>query len=172
MSFKLFSQLLSDWRKATDQVEAVANNLPRIIGVESVRVIKENFKLEGYDDGISFTPWEPRKEETNARYDKRTGVKGASFNSSNKIMNQTENLRDANHYTVNGRQVVVGVDLNVIPYGQIHNEGLQGKAWGKHTFKMPKRQYIPVGKPNVKILKAVRKKLTFEIGKAMKEFKK
>ena len=28
------------------------------------------------------------------------------------------------------------------PYAQIHNEGGQGKAFGKYTFKMPKRQFI------------------------------
>lgn len=28
------------------------------------------------------------------------------------------------------------------PYAQIHNEGGQGKAFGKYPFKMPKRQFI------------------------------
>lgn len=27
-------------------------------------------------------------------------------------------------------------------YAKIHNEGLMGKAWGKYSFKMPKRQFI------------------------------
>lgn len=29
-----------------------------------------------------------------------------------------------------------------LPYAQIHNEGLTGLAWGKHSFKMPKRQFM------------------------------
>jgi len=28
------------------------------------------------------------------------------------------------------------------PYAQIHNEGGMGRAFGKHSFKMPKRQFI------------------------------
>ena len=28
------------------------------------------------------------------------------------------------------------------PYAQIHNEGGTGRAFGKHSFKMPKRQFI------------------------------
>lgn len=29
-----------------------------------------------------------------------------------------------------------------LPYAAIHNEGLIGSAWGKHKFKMPKRQFM------------------------------
>lgn len=29
-----------------------------------------------------------------------------------------------------------------VPYATIHNEGLIGRAWGKHPFKMPKRQFM------------------------------
>ncbi|MFA5727476.1 MAG: hypothetical protein WC886_07545 [Saccharofermentanaceae bacterium] len=29
-----------------------------------------------------------------------------------------------------------------LPYAEIHNEGGQGKAFGKYSFTMPKRQYV------------------------------
>lgn len=29
-----------------------------------------------------------------------------------------------------------------LPYAAIHNEGLNGLAWGRHSFKMPKRQFM------------------------------
>lgn len=169
---KPFSELLTDWRKASDGVIDIAEKLPRIIGVESKRAIKQNFEKQGYDDGLTFTPWETRSPGTNYRYDKRYGVKGTVANSDSKILSQSRNLEDGVHAKVKGRSVSVGVNLDVIPYGQIHNEGLMGKAWGKYPFKMPKRQYIPVNKPNVKILLAVQKKVKFMIEWSMKPFKK
>jgi phage gpG-like protein len=35
--------------------------------------------------------------------------------------------------------VKISTDLD---YAKIHNDGLMGKAWGKHPFKMPKRQFM------------------------------
>jgi phage gpG-like protein len=31
---------------------------------------------------------------------------------------------------------------SAMPYAVIHNEGGEGKAWGKHRFRMPKRQFV------------------------------
>lgn len=30
-------------------------------------------------------------------------------------------------------------------YAQIHNEGLEGNAFGKYKFEMPQRQFMPIG---------------------------
>ena len=42
--------------------------------------------------------------------------------------------------TSNG-QVSIGTD---VVYAQIHNEGLEGNAFGKFKFQMPKRQFMPI----------------------------
>lgn len=42
--------------------------------------------------------------------------------------------------SVNADKAVIGT--GGVPYARIHNEGLDGLAWGRHRFKMPKRQFI------------------------------
>lgn len=174
MANKPLSQLLADWRLTKDNMEKIARNLPRIIGTEAVRVIKDNFRLGGYDDGNSVQKWEPRNDRTNNRYDKRYGVKGSVANSDNKVLEQSGDLRDSVGYQAEGKLVKIGVDLLLIPYAEIHNAGLIGKAWGKYAFKMPKRKYMPEESegPNKKIMAAIEKKLNFEIMRAMRLFKR
>jgi len=53
---KSLSQLLADWRKAQIDMQKLQSDLPRITGNESVKVIKDNFKLQGYDYGIGVKP--------------------------------------------------------------------------------------------------------------------
>jgi hypothetical protein len=175
MASKPLGQLVKDWRKAKAAMDGVVKNLPRIIGNESVAVVRDNFKQEAYDTGNGRTKWPKRKEATNKAYDRRkNGTKGSVFSSGNKVLDQTSAMREEVKYEVSGDTVRTGLDLNIIPYGRIHNEGLQGKAWGKHTFKMPKRQYMPTDSegPNKKILDRIRKKIKYEFDKAMAIFKK
>lgn len=62
---------------------------------------------------------------------------------SHKILQDTGKLRRSirsNVFTTkNGFEV--RFKSNVV-YASIHNEGLIGKAYGKHPFKMPKRQFM------------------------------
>lgn len=155
-------------------MEKVRQTLPRIIGNEALAVVRENFRLQAYDTGSGRTKWAKREAATNKRYDSRKGVKGSTFNSGNKILIQTGNLRDSITYRITGMSVRIGVDPNIVPYAQIHNEGGAGNAWGKHKFTMPKRQYMPTDAegPNKKILDRVRSKLKYELDKALKLFKK
>jgi len=175
MANKSLKQLTEDFRQAKANMERdVIGKLPRIIGTTAVLVVKDNFRLEGYDDGFSLTKWEKRKEATNKRYTSRRGVKGTVYNAANKILQQAGNLLAAVNYQEVGSGVKVGVDLGAVPYGKIHNEGLKGRAWGKHVFTMAKRQYMPLDSegPNKKMNDAFFKKIGIEINKAMKIFKK
>lgn len=147
------------------------------MGNEAVAVIRDNFDKEAYDTGTSRTKWPKRKPATNKAYDRRAnGTKGSTVNSSSKLLQQTINsgLRDSVKYDVTGDVVRIGVDANIIPYAAIHNEGLKGTAFGKHSFTMPKRQYMPTDSegPNKKILDRIQKKLRYEFDKAMAIFKK
>jgi phage gpG-like protein len=47
-----------------------------------------------------------------------------------------------------------------IDYASIHNRGLRGKAWGKHDFTMPKRQFIGDSR---KLNRKISKKINREI---------
>lgn len=180
------SALLADWRRSKQRMDMIARDLPRMVGVETKKIIRENFLLQGYDDGVSFQMWKAREPATNKRYDHRYGVRGSVFQSSNPVLHQTGDLENAVDYKVErffisgsgGTQlhvvIFMGVNLDLIPYAQIHNEGGHGMAWGKVPFTMPKRKYMPAPgeRPNAKMLKAYEAKLKYEIRQAMQTFSK
>lgn len=190
MANKSLQQLLQDFRQATGEMEKLKNALPRIIGVEAVKVVKQNFDLQGYDSGSGVEKWPERTEATNAAYDYNrsskyrtaTGrvsvyknpLKGSVFNSGNPLLQQTRDLYDAIQYYVVGNKVTIGVDLQVIPYAQKMNEGGDG-SWGNnpHTWTPP-RKYVPKPREpaNPKILKAAATKVEFERDRIMVNFKK
>lgn len=169
---KSIATLLADWRASSERMALVERSLPRIIGSEAVRIVRHNFLLSGYDTGSGVKLWPARKLTTDLRYDRRTGLKGSVFSSSNELLKQTGNLFDAIDYRVEGKNVFVGVNLTLVPYAAIHNEGLTGSAWGKVPFKMPRRQYMPApgDPPNTIMTRAVKGKIDFEVQKAMKNF--
>lgn len=189
MANKSLTDLYADFRKATQDMEKLKGNLPRIIGVEAVRIVKQNFTLQGYDDGNNVTPWPARAQVTDDAYDynrtnkyrTKTGkkstyknpYKGSVYSSKNPILEQTRNLYMAIQYAVAGSKVTIGVDTALLPYAQKMNEGGDG-TWGNNPTHTPARQYVP--KPdepaNPKIIAAVVKKLEFEKDKIMRDFKK
>lgn len=116
------------------------------IGVEAVNHFKENFDKEGFDGN----KWQARK----------TKRKGST--NSQKILSKSGDLADSITYDVNGNTTVISSDL---VYAQIHNEGLQGKAWGKHSFKMPKREFIG---PSEKLNEKITSKIDNELKKIFK----
>lgn len=63
------AQLVADFRAMQRQMENLHRQLPRIIGTESVRCVKQNFQLQGYDSGSSFIKWPKRSDVTNWSYD-------------------------------------------------------------------------------------------------------
>jgi hypothetical protein len=182
------SALLSKWRQASDKMKKLSADTPRIIGNEAVKVVKDNFALQGYDSGFGVQPWEKRSEKTDKAYDRgkytltrgpragqqskyRKGAnktyKGSVYSSANPIMEQTRNLLNSVIYSVSSGKVFIGVLRNtrgpVLKYAQKMNEGGNG---------VPARKYIPKPEepPNPKMLKRFKKKIEFERGKAMKDF--
>lgn len=176
---KSISQALSDWRRSRQAMDNLVNNLPRIIGNECVAAVKQNFNLQGYDSGNGVKRWANRKDQTNKNYTygrKKGGkskYKGSVFNADAKILLQTMNLYNGVTYKVAGKSIFVGVDKGIIPYAAIHNEGLPGKAFGKYSFQMPKRQFMPLPNegPNIKMLKRISSKINFEKEKALAPLK-
>ena len=162
------TELLSDFRQSRAAMETLANNLPRIIGVESVRAVRNNFKTESYFGG---NKWVPRSDKTNKAYmagrtsGKQGRYKGSVFSASKPLLRQTLNLYNSIKYRALGKRVFIGTNLSLIPYANAHNEGLNHQ---------PRRQFMPFGNQPVHpiILSAIGKKYTSERNKALLKFKR
>lgn len=157
---KSVQDLLNDFSKAKEAMEKLHTvSLPKIIGNEAVRVVKDNFKLQGYDAGTGVNKWDARKPSTDKSYDKRRGVKGTVYNSKNPLLMQTRNLFNGVKYLATNGIINIGVNLTLVPYAEYVNEI---------------RKYTPAGNepPNPKILKSIEKKYLSEREKIMGVFKK
>lgn len=176
--------LLRDFQKARGDIDKfIRNDVPRMVGVISVKAVQDNFRAESYNDGLSITSWPKRKESTNRSYDAgktrnaktgklskyRTGknstYKGSVYSSSKPLLRQTLALYNSITYRVFGSSVFIGTNLNIVPYAAAHNQGLGHE---------PRRQYMPYGNQqgNPLIMRAVTKKVQYEIEARMRVFKK
>lgn len=160
--------LLRDFRQAREAMKVVVENMPRMIGVESVRAVKNNFKTESY---FGQDKWESRSDKTNKAYmagrskGKQGRYNGSVFSASKPLLRQTLNLYNSIQYKALGKRVFIGTNLSLIPYAQIQNEGGRG---------IPRRQYQPFGnqKPHPIMLANIKKKYIYERNKALATFKK
>lgn len=107
-----------------------------VMGVEAKNHFVASFRNQGFTDE-TLVKWKPRKRESyrtkrGAYVDDTTrailiGKGRADLKKSVRVVSKSYNT------------VTLGSDLI---YAQIHNDGLEGRAWGKYPFKMPKRQFI------------------------------
>lgn len=126
---KDLATLTRDMAKAREDMKKLSDSLPRIAGVESVKIVKQNFQIEAYDSGNGINKWAKRKNSTNAAYTNGRGkgghskYKGSVFSATKPLLRQTLALYNSIHYVANQGGVFVGVSLNLVPYAKIHNEG-------------------------------------------------
>lgn len=167
------SALLQNWRQSRQAFEKLTRDLPRIIGTEAVKAVKSNFQKQGYDSGNGITPWAARKPATNKAYDRgrvdsrgrqrNTGrnatYRGSTYSSSNPLLVQTRALRDSIKYQAIGKTVYIGTSLTLIPYAKAMNKT---------------RKFMPADGegPNVLMLARIKRKVEFERGKIMREFRR
>jgi len=116
----------------------INNDLPVIIGKMAVDHFKENFQEEAWQR----TKWKEvkRRQSTWERGGKTipSPTKGAAR--TRKILTgSTGELAESIQYTPDTGKVKIHSD---VVYAAIHNYGLEGKAFGKYSFTMPKRQFI------------------------------
>jgi phage gpG-like protein len=124
-----------------------------VMGTDAKNHFVKSFRNQGFEDD-SIQRWQPRKNEISGGI-ARVRRKSAG---SRAILVKTGDLRrSVRVISKSYRSIVVGSDL---PYAQIHNDGLYGNAYGKHRFKMPKRQFI--GHSN-KLIRQLRAKLDSRI---------
>ena len=131
------------------------------LSVQAQNYFAKSFKNQGFD-GNQWEEVKRRKPEENAyKYPKGKGLqrrtqpiltgagykqRGGALRKAVATMSTTAVFR--------GNQIVMNVNL---PYAKIHNEGLQGKAFGKYPFTMPKRKFV--GQTN-ELTEMQRKKIT------------
>lgn len=172
MAKKSMAQLLQDFRSARNKTEKLQNSLPLIIGVEAVKVVRENFDKQGYDTGVSFTAWPKRAAVTNWSYDynrvsnswtiksggkgkgqfltpsgrkskAKNRYKGSVISSLNPILLQTRTLYRSIAYFLSGKKVTIGVDPSLVIYAQKMNEGGKGRWGRKAATNTPARKFMP-----------------------------
>jgi phage gpG-like protein len=148
---KNLSDLKKDFNQIVKNYNSDAGKLPRIVGDIAVKTIRENFLYQRFDEP-GGTKWKDRTPGTDKSYTQGRGKGGKSkykrsvFNASNPILIQTGNLRSGIKYIVQGNKIDIGVNLNIVPYAKIHNEGGRIMAWGKTWVTMPKRKYLGYSK--------------------------
>jgi phage gpG-like protein len=119
---------LQDLQKRFQEIKSgietkIKNDISRKVGIEAVKMAKQNFKDQGFTTGSGTNSWEKRKPSTNKAYDKRRGVKGTVFRSSNPILRQTGKLYNSIHYEIIDKLIWIGLNEKEMPYGRIHNDG-------------------------------------------------
>lgn len=149
MSFNEARKIAMHLAKFQKEIDAMRT----IMGVEAVNHYKKSFKDGGFTDN-SLVKWQGRK-----RNSYRT-IGGARVDDTTRaLMVKTGTLKRSINYIRSGRYSVV-INTGALPYAKIHNDGLNGKAFGRSIFKMPKRQFIGYSKTlNNKILSRIDSKI-------------
>jgi hypothetical protein len=187
-----FSELVQGFSKKAKAIKQLETEFPKAIGVETVKLLKNNFKIQGY-----FVPgsWVRRSKATDTVYEyNRTAeyrtpklhkvskhknpYKGSVVHANRPIMVQTGNLRDSLSYNAEGKSVTIGVfrrtvmiggkEHDALSYAKALNEG-DTHMWGKHSVNLPARKFIPKPNegPNGIIWAMIHKKYKFELNKIM-----
>lgn len=105
------------------------------VGNTAKNFFVENFRKQGFDDK-TVQRWKPRKRTT---YRTKSGK--VVDDTTRAILVKEGDLKRSIIRVPNRAAMNVKIQTN-LDYAKIHNEGLMGKAFGKHPFKMPKRQFI------------------------------
>jgi phage gpG-like protein len=122
VSYSESKKILNDLKKFEAEIPKVVSEMGSIGQNHFVK----SFRDQGFTDN-ALTKWPSRKREDRGR-------------GSRAILVKSGRLRRSIRRAPIGKY---GVSLlSDVPYAKIHNDGLVGRAWGKHTFRMPKRQFM------------------------------
>ena len=143
---KSIEELISKFKNLNTEFKDLTNQIPVVIGVQSVKYIQKNFTNKSFDGGPKWKEISPTTKEF---YDKRKlGKKGTVFNSDDThLLWQTGNLRDSIQYKIeDDKKISVGIPESIIsslvPYAKIHNEGGSFLMFGKIPKVMTQRKYL------------------------------
>lgn len=111
------------------------NDLTTILANDIVNFFKKSFRKQGWED-TGVQRWQPRKGEISggiAKVSKKSaGGRGILIQSGD--LSKSIEVESANWGNIRIK--------SALPYSAIHNDGLMGKAFGKYSFKMPKRKFM------------------------------
>jgi phage gpG-like protein len=117
-------------------LNGVKKSFPDVLANDIKNYFMNSFRLQGWEDE-GTQKWEPRKGQVG--YSGLAKVAKKS-DSSRAILVKTGDLRKSIRVELaSWNKLRIVSDL---PYSAIHNEGLKGKAFGKHDFTMPKRKFM------------------------------
>lgn len=97
----------------------------------------KGFDNQGFTDETLQT-WKKRKGQIRSLGANTRGGRNALPNTK-KTLTKSGDLRRSRRIQNQGNRGKVYYDS---AYADIHNDGLMGRAWGRHSFKMPKRKFI------------------------------
>lgn len=135
--------------------KAQKRTLPIKLGKTAKNFFLDTFRRSGFTD-FNFKRWVPRRKRLPKGRTSPTQIEESNLTKTGKLKRSIR-VRPATF-----RLTRVFTDLI---YAAIHNFGLQGLAFGKHSFKMPERKFIG----NSKVLeKELEKQIFRELDKAFK----
>jgi phage gpG-like protein len=145
------------WGKFDRAKRILETIVPKKVGILAVRFYKLGFTKGGGQTDDSANGWQPRKRSVKWRSGKNKGIEKP-------ILVGKGNLKKSIRYEVISKDTVK-IYTEGIEYARIHNEGLMGIAYGKHRFKMPKREFIGESK---KLQKEITNIILTEMSKIFK----
>lgn len=132
------SKLSDDSEKMRRELSQLRDNiLPQYLENKLIQNTDKAFDNEQYP---SEQKWKERSDKwLSQKSDKRDN----KFTRSDRrgLLVGTGDLRRSIETDTAKGEVSIGSDK---VYAQIHNEGLQGNAFGKHAFTMPERKFMPL----------------------------
>jgi len=111
-----------NFKTVDDKSKQFKKDIPNKLNQQALKFFRDSFSKSGWTDD-SYSPWQKRKR-----------------NYPHKILLKSGNLKRSIHNTVKTFEKII--IISDMPYSAIHNEGLMGRAFGKYSFKMPKRQFM------------------------------
>lgn len=157
------NSLSDDFNKSSKEMHAfLTNDLPQFVEMELQDQVDRSFEEEQFQNGKS-SKWDKRKNDKDDTFKRSGKLRPRDDRRGILIGKGTGTLHKEVLAEKNGMDVSVGTD---IVYAQIHNEGLEGKAFGKYPFKMPQRQFMPIpGEENPMVEKKVDKHIDEKLDK-------
>jgi phage gpG-like protein len=121
--------------KMANAADKAINEAIEIAANDAEQHFKKSFKDGGFTDNV-LERWQPRRNQI------FTGIARGKRNHPNTkptLVGKKVLMNSIKKKRINNKKRILSSDL---PYSAIHNEGLMGRAWGKYSFKMPKRKYM------------------------------
>ena len=162
-TFAEHKKILKDIQAFKPQLEKVVDAM----GVLAANHFTRSFSNGGFTDE-SFAPWKKRKRGVDTYKRSRRGDSGVkSLGIDRGILigkagagRLSRSIRSKRFGSLSAK---IYTD---VPYAKIHNNGLMGRAWGKYSFKMPKRQFIGYsGQLNRKLIAFIDKNIKKQFNK-------